>query len=220
MFTIERIRLKDVLPAVFAERAGQMRSSRIWLDDVSFVRGGRYLVSAESGTGKSSMCSYIFGNRSDYHGEIYFDQRNIRSLTLGDWCSVRRTAISILPQELRLFPELTAYENIDIKNRLTSYCSRSEIMDMLDRLEIADKSDVRVSRLSVGQQQRVAIVRALCQPFAFLLLDEPVSHLDERNNRIVGALVQERALAQGAAIVATSVGNNIILDGEITALSL
>lgn len=220
MYDIERIRLKNVLPMVFADRAAQMRQSMIWLDDVVFQRGGRYLVAAESGTGKSSMCSFIYGNRDDYSGEIYFDDRDIRSLTMADWCQVRRTAISILPQELRLFPELTAYENIEIKNRLTSHCSRAEIMDMLERLEIADKANVKAARLSVGQQQRVAIVRALCQPFSFLLLDEPVSHLDERNNRIAGALMHERAQAQGAAIVATSVGNNIIIDSEITKLAL
>lgn len=220
MFTIEEIRLKDVLPEVFADRAERVAVSQIWLDDVAFVRGGRYLVAAESGTGKSSMCSFIYGNRKDYRGCICFDGRDIRTLSMAEWCDVRRTAISILPQELRLFPELTAYENIEIKNRLTSHCSRREIMDMLDRLEIADKAGVKAARLSVGQQQRVAIVRAMCQPFSFLFLDEPVSHLDERNNRIVGSLIQERALMQGAAIVATSVGNNIILDGEINSLSL
>jgi len=220
MFTIEKIRLVDVVPAVFADRADKMRSSMIWLDDVALARGGRYIIAAESGTGKSSMCSFIFGNRTDYLGDIYFDDRNIRSLSMAEWCEVRRTAISILPQELRLFPELTAYENIEIKNRLTAHCSRAEIMEMLEMLEIADKADVKAAKLSLGQQQRVAIVRAMCQPFSFLFLDEPVSHLDERNNRIVGRLMQECALKQGAAIVATSVGNNIILDGDINFLSL
>lgn len=220
MFTIEEIRLKNALPAVFADRAESMRSSEIWLGDVAFMRGGRYIVAAESGTGKSSMCSFIFGNRTDYQGEIYFDNRNIRTLSMDEWCQARRTAISILPQELRLFPELTAYENIEIKNRLTSHCSEDEIMAMLDRLEIGDKANTKAANLSVGQQQRVAIARAMCQPFSFLFLDEPVSHLDERNNRIAGELMQECAAKQGAAIVATSVGNNIILDGEITYLSL
>ncbi len=220
MYKIEKIRLDNVLPSVFSDRAGMMRSSMIWMADVTFSKGGRYLVAAESGTGKSSMCSFIYGNRSDYSGHIFFDDRDIRSLTMDDWCQVRRTAISILPQELRLFPELTAYENIEIKNRLTGHCSRAEIMAMLERLEIADKADVIAAKLSVGQQQRVAIVRAMCQPFSFLLLDEPVSHLDERNNRIVGSLMQECADRQGAAIVATSVGNNIIIDGDINTLAL
>lgn len=69
-----------------------------------------------------------------------------------------------------------------------------------------------MATLSIGQQQRVAVVRALCQPFDFMLLDEPVSHLDERNNRAVADLVDEEAKACGAAVVATSVGYSLRLD--------
>ncbi|MCM1451208.1 MAG: ATP-binding cassette domain-containing protein [Clostridium sp.] len=220
MRRIEEIRLNNVLPNVFADRADRMGKSEIWLGQAVFLRGGRYIVTAESGTGKSSMCSYIYGNRSDYQGEILFDGRNIRTFSMKDWCDVRCAGISILPQELRLFPELTAYENIEIKNRLTSHCTKAQIMEMLERLEISDKADVKAGKMSVGQQQRVAIARAMCQPFSFLFLDEPVSHLDERNNRIAGALMQECAERQGAAIVATSVGNNVILEGDITYLAL
>ena len=85
-------------------------------------------------------------------------------------------------------------------------------MNALERLEIAAKADTPAGRLSVGQQQRVAIVRALCQPFDFILIDEPVSHLDARNNAIVAGLIQEEATANGAAILATSVGNKINID--------
>ncbi len=66
-------------------------------------------------------------------------------------------------------------------------------------------------QLSVGQQQRVAIVRALCQPFNFLLLDEPVSHLDERNNAAVARIIETEARENHAAVIATSVGNKIQL---------
>ncbi|MDE6169730.1 MAG: ABC transporter ATP-binding protein, partial [Duncaniella sp.] len=63
----------------------------------------------------------------------------------------------------------------------------------------------------IGQQQRVAIVRALCQPFDFLLVDEPVSHLDARNNAAVASLIAEEASSRSAAIIATSVGNKLTL---------
>ncbi len=72
--------------------------------------------------------------------------------------------------------------------------------------------------LSVGQQQRVAIIRALCQPFDFLLIDEPVSHLDARNNTIAATLIQEEAEANGATVIATSVGNKINLPVTSTLL--
>ncbi len=83
---------------------------------------------------------------------------------------------------------------------------------MLDRLGIADKAYEPAGRLSIGQQQRVAAIRAVCQPFDFLLLDEPVSHLDARHNREVGALFDEEARAHGAGIITTTVGHNLLLD--------
>lgn len=209
MTRVNAITIKGVLPEVFR---GTNPDSEIWLSQITFTRGEYYLVHAESGTGKSSLCSYIYGNRNDYSGDITFDNTDIRSFSIDRWCELRQRSIALLPQEMRLFPELSVMENIDIKNRLTHHKSAAEIMDMLTRLEIDGKANEQVSRLSIGQQQRVAIVRALCQPFDFLLLDEPVSHLDERNNTIASALIMEEAAKQGAAIIATSVGNDLKID--------
>lgn len=211
---LDEIKLRRVLPDVFRDSAGEppVSGSEIWLRDVAFTRPGVYMVEAESGTGKSSLCSYIYGNRSDYSGEILFNGKPARDLTIAGWCDLRRCHISLLPQEMRLFPELTVMENIEIKNRLTGCKNRDEIMAMLERLEIGGKADEKASRLSIGQQQRVAVVRALCQPFDFLLLDEPVSHLDARNNAVAAALIAEEAAARDAAVIATSVGYPISLD--------
>lgn len=210
---IKEITLEHTLPLVFAgsENEPPVNRSEVWLKDLTFSRPDYYLIEAESGTGKSSLCAYIYGSRLDYNGRILFDGRDIRELTIDDWCRVRTNAIAYLPQEMRLFPELTALENITIKNRLTGYKSHSEITRMLEQLEIADKASTPAARLSVGQQQRVAIIRSLCQPFDFLLIDEPVSHLDERNNATVAALIDSEATARGAGIIATSVGNKIKL---------
>jgi ABC-type lipoprotein export system ATPase subunit len=193
--------------------------SDVWLQQVVLQRGKRYLISAESGTGKSSMCSYIYGYRQDYSGEIAFDGQDIRLLTVAQWCDVRQHHIAYLPQDMRLFGELTAMENVELKNRLTGFKSRQEIEHLFQALGIADKQDSLASKLSIGQQQRVAIIRTLCQPFDFILLDEPVSHLDEENNRIVARLITQEADRQGAGVIATSVGYHLKIDGA-TAISL
>ncbi len=191
-------------------------SSEIWRQDVTLERGKRYLISAESGTGKSSMCSYIYGYRQDYSGVITFDGQDIRQLTVAQWCDIRQRHIAYLPQEMRLFAELTAMENVELKNDLTGFKSRDEICRLFQALGIEDKQDSLVAKLSIGQQQRVAIIRALCQPCDFIMLDEPVSHLDDENNRIAADLITQEAARQGAGIIATSVGNHLKMQVDFT----
>ena len=213
---IERITLRGVLPEVFAGDAEVRKQiSDIWLRDISFERGCFYMVLAESGTGKSSLCSYIYGSRSDYRGVIDFDGKDIRSFGIERWSALRRRSLSLLPQELNLFPELTVMENLDIKNRLTGYLSDSELRGLPSLLGLEGFENRLCGKMSLGQQQRVAIARALCQPFDFLILDEPVSHLDERNNRLMADLLAGEARKRGAAVIATSVGNNLMLDSVI-----
>lgn len=212
---VTEITLRQVLPCVFKgmEDSERIRTSRIWeVPSFTFAKGCKICIQAESGCGKSSLLSFIFGNRDDYSGRILFDGADIRAFSVGRWCDIRTRAIALLPQEMRLFPELTAMQNISIKNDMTRHKSHSEILALLDRLGIADKRDALAGRLSIGQQQRVAIIRTLCQPFDFIFLDEPVSHLDQANNRIVAEIVEEEAGRQGAGIVSTSVGNHLLLD--------
>ena len=204
---MQKIVLLNTLPAVFAGR--EEDHSEVWLRNVEFERGKHYLISAESGTGKSSLCSYIYGYRIDYSGVMQFDGTDIRTLSVDQWCDVRKNHIAYLPQDLRLFPELTAIENIQLKNRLTNFKTEKEIISYFERLGIPEKVNSPVRKLSIGQQQRVAIIRALCQPADFILLDEPVSHLDEANNAIVAQMVTEEAARQGAGVISTSVGNNV-----------
>ncbi len=88
---------------------------------------------------------------------------------------------------------------------------KKKSLSFFEQLGIADKINVKAGKLSFGQQQRVAFIRALCQPFDFLFLDEPISHLDDDNSRIMGELIIAEAKAQGAGVIATSIGKHIEL---------
>ena len=70
------ITLTDLLPAVFADERERHTSSEVWLTSLRFDRGGRYLVQAESGKGKTSLCAFISGLRTDYNGRIALDGRD------------------------------------------------------------------------------------------------------------------------------------------------
>jgi ABC-type lipoprotein export system ATPase subunit len=204
------IKLKGVVPEIFASNK-ELRSE-VWLSDVEFEQGKRYLIKADSGTGKSSLLSYIYGQRGDYRGDILFNDQNITTLSSYDWCMVRQSMLSILFQDLKLFGELTALENVEIKNRLTKTQPTRVIKGWFEELGIADKLKTRADHLSYGQQQRVALIRALCQPFNFLLLDEPISHLDDRNSEVMRDIIIREATRQGAGIIATSIGKHMDME--------
>ena len=202
--------LDNTLPKVFAQVKDL--KSEVWNHEITFEKEQLYLVEANSGTGKSSLCSYIFGYRKDYEGQILFDGADIAKFSTRQWVNIRKKSLSLLWQELRLFPELTALENVIIKNKLTNHQSRQQIETWFDQLGIADRMHAKIGRMSFGQQQRVALIRALCQPFDFIFVDEPISHLDDTNSRIVGDILTQEAHRQGAGVIITSIGKHIELN--------
>ena len=211
---MNKISFQKVLPNVFSERKDL--NSDVWANDISFEKGHLYLVEADSGKGKSTFCSYIVGYRHDYTGNVFFDDSDPLQYKVSQWVEMRRRHISHLFQELRLFPELTAMENVQIKNKLTGFKAEQQILEWFDMLGIADKINAKVGRMSFGQQQRVAMIRALVQPFDFILADEPISHLDDRNADIMGHIMMEEARRQGAGVIVTSIGKHMNLNYERT----
>lgn len=207
---IAAITLEGMLPRVF--EGEQIPESQVWNASLTFRKGNLYLVEAASGAGKSSLCAYIYGSRTDFRGRLLFDGKDVAGLTINRWQLIRRQNLAYLPQELALFPELTALQNISLKNSLTGFQPQEKIEEWLHMLGVDSRRDFPVGKMSVGQQQRVGIVRALCQPFDFLLLDEPVSHLDAANNTRATSIIMEEAGRQGAAVISTSVGNPLLLD--------
>ena len=204
---MEKIVLDNILPEVFRQRTDL--KSDVWSQTVTFQKGKTYLVEAASGTGKSTMCSYIIGYRNDYTGHLTFDGRDTLKFKDTDWVEIRQRHISHLFQELRLFPELTAWENIQIKNQLTHHATDEQIHSWFSRLGIEEKEQSRLGLMSYGQQQRVAMIRAVVQPFDFILVDEPISHLDERNSCIMADIMMEEANRQGAGVIVTSIGKHM-----------
>ncbi len=200
------ISVKGCIPNVFLDAN---IASSFWGCDIAFNRGEKYLIRAASGRGKSSLCSYLMGHRDDYSGSLLFDNRDVRDLSRDEWAEVRRDKIAYLPQGLMLFSDLTALENIDIKNALTGFKSNEWIIDSLKRVGLAERLDKPVGILSFGERQRVAAIRALCQPFSFVIMDEPVSHLDDNTSLKVLEIISEEVSSQGAGVIATSIGKEL-----------
>lgn len=208
------ISFSHVVPHVFAGR--EDLDSEIWHNDVTFEKNQLYLIQADSGKGKSTFCSYILGYRHDFTGKVMFDDIDTRNLKVKQWVDIRMNRISQLFQELRLFPELTAMENILIKNNLTGFKQQAQIAEWFEMLGIPEKKNAKVGQMSFGQQQRVALMRSLVQPFDFLLADEPISHLDDGNSRIMADIMMREAKSQGAGVIVTSIGKHMDLPYDKT----
>ena len=206
---MKKITFENVVPEVFFQQGNLC--SDVWQQSLAMEKGRIYLVEADSGKGKSTFCSYLIGYRHDYSGTVAFDGRDVRTLSGKEWAMVRQRHLSHLFQELRLFPELTALENVSIKNQMTHWKSEKQIKSYFERLGLADKLHAKIGRMSFGQQQRVALIRALVQPFDFLIVDEPISHLDDTNAAIMGEMIMDEVRSQGAGLVVMSIGKHMAL---------
>ena len=205
---IESIVFDNVNLKLFVENPPEGPVSDVWNSVVNFKKGKSYLIEATSGRGKSSFCSFLCGLRDDYVGGIALLDGNGNRLAgeYSDMLLRRQKILAMMFQEHRLFPELSPVDNVMLKNQITGFTTESEIRSMLVRLGLEDHLDRPCGKMSFGQQQRVAFVRALCQPFDFILLDEPVSHLDAGNAGIMAEMLRERQEKDGVGIIVTSIG--------------
>jgi len=207
--------MQQIMPRPLASI--QHGADSIWGNQILLEHGKKIMLNASSGKGKSTFTNIIFGLRKDFEGQLNFDQVNTAAFSQEDWAEIRRTKISVVFQDLQLFPELTVKENLHLKNDLLHVYTDQELTEMLAMLEIEDKWQQQCGLLSMGQQQRVAIIRALCQPFQWLILDEPFSHLDQANSQRSLQLINRRCDELGAGFVLTTLGDdyNFTYDQEL-----
>ena len=193
------IQLQQVLPEYFEKSRSER--SEVWGKDLQFNKGEYIKIVAPSGSGKSSLMHFLYGLRKEYNGHIIIGGKNTKQCGAEEFATLRKDVLSIVFQDLRLFPEQTVRQNIELKRQLNPFHPPEKIDEMAERLGIKNKLESRSRICSYGEQQRVAIIRALMQPFDFLLLDEPFSHLDEKNSQKAMDLMLEEAKARHAAII-------------------
>ncbi|MEO9020664.1 MAG: ATP-binding cassette domain-containing protein [Ginsengibacter sp.] len=194
-----QIQLQKVTPDYIEKE--RRSTSQIWEQNISINKGEHLHIVAPSGSGKTSLMHFIYGLRKDYSGSVLYGDTDIKKLSVENFSIFRQNNISIIFQDLRLFEDHTVKENIEIKRILNPYHQAEETDEMAQRLGIENKLNQLVKTCSYGEQQRIAIIRALMQPFDFLLLDEPYSHLDEANREKAMELIYEECNKRNAAMI-------------------
>lgn len=201
-----QLAIRQILPSYFSQNSTQ--TSEIWGKDLVFEKGELIKIVAPSGSGKSSIISFLYGMRNEYGGTITYAGKNFREFSAEDRARYRKDHISIVFQDLKLFGDSTVQQNLEIKRQLNPYHPPEKINEMAARLGISERLSYKCSTCSYGEQQRIAIIRALMQPFDILLLDEPFSHLDNKNTEKAMALILEESRARNATIIFADLERN------------
>lgn len=194
-----QLNIKNLLPQYFDQ--SRRDTSEVWGKELLIDKGEYIKIVAPSGSGKTSLIHFLYGMRNDYSGEIKYNNNSFRSLSVEQVSIHRKDHISIVFQDMRLFPEQTVWENLELKRQLNPYHPAEKIQAMTERLGIGNKLASKCKTCSYGEQQRIAIIRALMQPYDILLLDEPFSHLDNKNSEIAMELMMEESIERKAAII-------------------
>ncbi|PQJ11321.1 ABC transporter [Flavipsychrobacter stenotrophus] len=202
-----QLSLHQLVPLPLREKIAG-RSSGIWEGDLVLNEKDHVFIKAPSGTGKTTLIHMLYGMRDDYEGTVKWDNLEMKRGSAAEISQLRTKDVSVIFQDMRLFPELTAWENLDIKRRLTNTITAQQVTNWMDELGVADKRLSLARKLSYGEQQRVAIIRALLQPFKWLLMDEPFSHLDHVNIAKATKLISEVVKQNNAGMILADLDDN------------
>lgn len=206
--------LSNVLPIPLKEQ--HIGNSEVWNTELEIQHNKKIFLSAPSGKGKTTFQLMLYGIRKDYEGTVKMRGEDIKTFDLNKWAEIRQNKLSIIFQDLRLFPELSAFENIELKNNLTKHKTKDQILQMAESLAVAEFLNKKAGILSYGQRQRMAIIRAMCQPFELLLMDEPFSHLDRVNIDKACTLINAECAHNKAGYLIASLGDKYVLDYDLT----
>ena len=209
-----KVTLQNIVPYPLKDESFSNES--IWAKEFILESNHSYLISSDSGKGKSTLLSYIYGLRSDYSGSISIDQEKQKNISIDSWSKLRTHKLSYLIQDLRLFNHLSVWDNLILKNNLTNHKTTSEIENMLDQFGLLSKKNQLAGKLSLGQQQRVALIRCFLQPFEFLLLDEPFSNIDDTNIQIAKKLINEECKANNGGFILATLGHDYEFENATT----
>ncbi len=197
------IELKQVIPVPLKDKLSG-RQSDIWNTSRSFGQQQWIKIIAPSGTGKTTLVHTLYKLRQDYEGHVTWGGVSLSNISGDDLALLRQQKVSIIFQDLRLFPNLTARENIELNRVLQQpFYESSMIEEMAAQLGVSHILQQQASLCSYGEQQRIAIIRALMQPFEWLIMDEPFSHLDKANTTKAVALIDSECRKRKAGLIIT-----------------
>jgi len=188
------------------ERSFPTRPSPTWVlrqIDLDIAEGEFVTIMGPSGAGKSTLLSILGLYDSDWEGEYWLDGQPVHQLKPKDRAALNKRLVGFVFQRFHLLDDLTVAENLDMPlsyRDLKKAERQSQVADLLDRFQIVGKKDLFPAQLSGGQQQLVAVARAIIAKPKLLLADEPTGNLHSEQGREIMELFK-RLNAAGTTII-------------------
>lgn len=185
-------------------------SQTISFPDINVQANGHLLVLGQSGKGKTTFLHLIAGLLSADNGDVIINKTNIAELKVKQLDKFRGRNIGLIFQKPYFVKALTIKDNLMLAQRLAGLKPNSkEVVDIVSQLNIGNKLSKLPSELSVGEQQRASIARAIINKPVLLLADEPTSALDDDNTEIVANLLEQSAKEANAALLIVTHDNRL-----------
>lgn len=177
-------------------------STSFHFPDLSCEKSDSLLITGGSGKGKTTLLHLLGGLQRAESGSIIIDDCDITSLSNRELDRFRGQNIGIVLQQSHFVASLNVLENLTLSSWLASG-KKSDVraLELLDHLGLADQKHKAPAQLSIGQQQRASIARALINQPKFLLADEPTSSLDDMNAEVVASLLSDLSKEYNAALI-------------------
>lgn len=196
---------------------GDTRRNILQNINTNFEQGKMYAIVGASGSGKTTFLSLLGALDTPKEGEILYKNENISKIGLE---SYRRNDIGIIFQSYNLIPYMTAVENVMVAMNFTDNtlpANQQEIAyNLLDYIGIVrDKADRIVTQLSGGEQQCVAIARALSTNVDIILADEPTGNLDEETEAEIIQIFQQLAHEHNKAVIVVTHSQEIAENADV-----
>lgn len=183
---------------------GTARRTIVDIERLQLDSGEELALRGASGCGKTTFLNLVAGITEPDAGVIRFDGRDLFAMRPPDRDRLRGRSIGCIFQSFNLLQGFTAVENVELAMMFGSGVDRAFARDLLDRVGLSGYFDHLPSKLSIGQQQRVAVARALANHPRLILADEPTGNLDHENARGALELIRSLAAAAGAALIVVS----------------
>ncbi len=159
------------------------------------------LITGPSGIGKTTLLSILCGLQRPTDGNILYNEINLYKLVENKIDKFRGKQLGIVFQNFNLINAFTIKQNLQLANTASGTEDYDHLYDLLQRVGLADKSHIKVSKLSIGEKQRVAVARAFAGKPKWVFCDEPTSSLDDKNTDIIINLIKEESLRCKASLI-------------------